>query len=120
MARRQLWYIFKAPFSPELDPDSDCLDCAGDLSFNDGYVDGNYGIADIVAGLQWVNDHIKAFGGNPKNVTVFGQSAGGESVMDVIKSPKAAGPFSAAIIHSGALGPAVTQGQVINVTSTYH
>jgi len=86
---------------------------------NDGYVTGNYGVADIVTGLQWVRDHIKAFGGNPNNVTVFGQSAGGEAVMTVIKSPKAAGLLSGAIIQSGALGPAVTQEQIANVTGVY-
>lgn len=88
----------------------------GDISFDDGYVDGNYGIADIVAGLQWVHDHIAAFGGNPNNVTVFGQSAGGESVMNMIRSPKANGLFSGAILQSAALGPALTQAEVVNVT----
>ncbi|KAJ5716693.1 hypothetical protein N7493_008604 [Penicillium malachiteum] len=88
----------------------------GDISFNDGYVDGNYGIADIVAGLQWVHDHIREFGGNPDSVTVFGQSAGGESVMNMVRSPKAAGLFTAAILHSAALGPAVTQEEVANAT----
>ncbi|PYH97875.1 alpha/beta-hydrolase [Aspergillus ellipticus CBS 707.79] len=88
----------------------------GTLSFNDGYVDGNYGIADIVAGLQWVQDHIRAFGGNPHNVTVFGQSAGGESVVNMVRCPKAAGLFSGAIVQSGALGPAFTQAEVANVT----
>ncbi|KAJ5536021.1 hypothetical protein N7513_009207 [Penicillium frequentans] len=88
----------------------------GDISFNDGYVDGNYGIADIVSGLQWVKDHIKAFGGDPDKVTVFGQSAGGESVMNMVRSPKAAGLFHAAILHSAALGPVLTQEEVVNVT----
>ncbi|OJJ43546.1 hypothetical protein ASPZODRAFT_73964 [Penicilliopsis zonata CBS 506.65] len=88
----------------------------GALSFDDGYVDGNYGIADIVSGLQWVHDHIAQFGGDPERVTVFGQSAGGESVMDIVRCPKAAGLFSGAIIQSGALGPAVTQAEVVNVT----
>ncbi|QKX53708.1 uncharacterized protein TRUGW13939_00788 [Talaromyces rugulosus] len=88
----------------------------GTLSFDDGYVDGNYGIADIVTGLQWVQDHIKAFGGDPKKVTIFGQSAGGESVVNMIRSPKAAGLFSGAIVQSGALGPAYTQDEIANVT----
>ncbi|KAH8660096.1 carboxylesterase [Xylariales sp. PMI_506] len=88
----------------------------GSLSFNDGFVDGNYGIADIVMGLQFVRDHIKAFGGDPDKVTVFGQSAGGESAMAIVKSPKANGLFWAAILMSAAIGPAVTQEEVSNVT----
>lgn len=88
----------------------------GTLSFDDGYVDGSYGIADIVTGLQWVQDHIKAFGGDPNKVTIFGQSAGGESVINMIRSPKAAGLFSGAIVQSGALGPAYTQKEISNVT----
>jgi carboxylesterase type B len=88
----------------------------GTLSFDDGYVDGNYGIADIVTGLQWVQDHIKVFGGDNNKVTIFGQSAGGESVVNMIRSPKAAGLFSGAIVQSGALGPAYTQEEIANVT----
>lgn len=50
---------------------------------------GNYGLADIIVGLEWIQDHIEAFGGNPNNVTIFGQSAGEETTMDVVKNPKA-------------------------------
>lgn len=92
----------------------------GTLSFNDGFVNGNYGIADIVAGLQWVQDHIRAFGGNPNAVTVFGQSAGGESVLDIAKSPKAKGLFSGVILQSAAVGPAVTQEEIANATGKKH
>lgn len=79
---------------------------------------GNYGPADTIAGLEWVRDHIRAFGGNPNNVTIFGQSAGGESTMSVVKSPKANGLISAAILHSAALGPVTTQEEVANVSGT--
>ncbi|KAI5481310.1 hypothetical protein MNV49_004932 [Pseudohyphozyma bogoriensis] len=87
---------------------------AGSLTLDDGFVTGNYGIADLVAGLQWIHDHIEAFGGNPKNVTIFGQSAGGESAMSVVKSPKAKGLITGAILQSAALGPTVTPEQVAN------
>lgn len=66
-----------------------------------------------------MHDHIKAFGGNPNNVTVFGQSAGGESVMNMIRSPKATGLFSAAILHSAAIGPVVTKDQVYNASGMF-
>jgi carboxylesterase type B len=82
----------------------------GTLSFDDGYVNGSYGIADIVTGLKWAQDHIKAFGGDPKKVTIFGQSAGGESVVNMIRS------LPGAIVQSGALGPAYTQDELANVT----
>lgn len=66
-----------------------------------------------------MHDHIKAFGGNPNSVTVFGQSAGGESVMNMVRSPKADGLLTGAILMSAAVGPAVTQEQVVNVTGMF-
>lgn len=71
------------------------------LSEEDG-TSGNYGLLDQIAALQWVHDHIAAFGGDPENVTVFGQSAGGMSVMALLSSPKAQGLFHRAIIQSAA------------------
>jgi carboxylesterase type B len=71
----------------------------------DDTIKGNYAIADKVAALQWVHDNIAAFGGDPKRVMVFGQSAGGFSVIELIKSPKARGLFSSAISQSGGGGP---------------
>ena len=50
-------------------------------------VSGNYGILDQIAALKWVRENIVAFGGNPENITVFGQSAGGESVYTLVSSP---------------------------------
>lgn len=64
-------------------------------------VSGNYGIEDQAAALRWVRDNIAAFGGDPANVTIFGQSAGGVSVCAQLASPASAGLFQRAIIQSG-------------------
>jgi len=62
---------------------------------------GNYGIQDQARALEWVRDNISAFGGDPQNVTVFGQSAGGMSVCSLLVSPEAKGLFQHAMIMSG-------------------
>ncbi len=61
---------------------------------------GNYGILDQVRALEWSRDHISDFGGNPDNVTVFGQSAGGMSVCTLLVAPEAGGLFHRAMIMS--------------------
>jgi para-nitrobenzyl esterase len=62
---------------------------------------GDYGLQDQQAALRWVQANVSRFGGNPKKVTIFGESAGGSSVCDQIASPTAKGLFTRAISTSG-------------------
>ncbi|HUT54845.1 MAG TPA: carboxylesterase/lipase family protein [bacterium] len=62
---------------------------------------GNYGLLDMVQALKWVRDNIANFGGDPGNVTIFGESAGARSVCNLIVCPLAKGLFHGAIIESG-------------------
>jgi len=74
---------------------------------------GTYGILDQQAALEWVRKNIDAFGGDPSRVTIFGQSAGGESVLVHLASPTSKGLFQQAIVESG---PFWAQGATINAT----
>jgi len=65
-------------------------------------VSGNYGTLDQIAALEWVRDNISAFGGDPENITIFGESAGGWSVTELMSSPMGKGLFHKAIGQSGA------------------
>lgn len=67
---------------------------------SDRGVSGNYGILDHIAALQWVRDNISGFGGDPDNVTIFGESAGGASIYALLATPLAEGLFHRAISES--------------------
>jgi len=69
---------------------------------------GNYGILDQIQGLEWIQRNIEAFGGDPDNVTIFGQSAGGVSVGLLVTSPLAQGLFHRAISMSGSFDKSFT------------
>lgn len=62
---------------------------------------GNYGILDQIAALRWVRENIAAFGGDPENITIFGQSAGAMSVQALVSSPLTKGMIRRAILQSG-------------------
>jgi len=65
------------------------------------HASGNYGMLDQLAALRWVKKNIQQFGGDPDNVTIFGQSAGASSVLNLCASPLAKGYFRRAIVESG-------------------
>jgi para-nitrobenzyl esterase len=67
---------------------------------SDRRASGNQGLLDMVAALQWVRDNIASFGGDPKRVTIFGESAGGGAVMALMLVPQAKGLFHRAIAES--------------------
>jgi para-nitrobenzyl esterase len=73
-----------------------------ELSKESGHGSGTYGILDLVAGLQWVQKNIAAFGGDPGNVTIFGHSAGSGAVNFLAASPLSKGLFHKVIAMSGA------------------
>jgi para-nitrobenzyl esterase len=74
----------------------------GALAARPGGPAGNYGLMDQQAALRWVRANIARFGGSPRNVTIFGESAGGLSVLSQVVSPGARGLFQRAIVESGA------------------
>ncbi|NXU51605.1 SASB hydrolase, partial [Turnix velox] len=73
----------------------------GYFSTGDEHARGNWGYLDQVAALQWIQENIEYFGGDPGSVTIFGESAGGVSVSALILSPLAKGLFHKAISESG-------------------
>ncbi len=62
---------------------------------------GNYGVMDQIAAMRWVRDNIAAFGGDPTQVTIFGESAGGVAVTQLMVAPSARGLFHRAVVQSG-------------------
>jgi para-nitrobenzyl esterase len=73
----------------------------GDLCGPDHEVSGNAGLLDLIAALGWIKANIAAFGGDPDNVTLFGESGGGGKVNALMMTPRARGLFHKAIIQSG-------------------
>ena len=71
-----------------------------ELTANQSEAPTNFGHLDQVAGLKWVIRNIEAFGGDPNNITIAGQSAGGGSVLSILTSPNCSGLFQKAIIQS--------------------
>jgi para-nitrobenzyl esterase len=74
----------------------------GDATGDDA--SGNWGTLDLIRGLEWVRENAAAFGGDPQNVTIFGESAGGTDVFSLLVSPRAKGLFQRAISESGGSG----------------
>jgi para-nitrobenzyl esterase len=83
----------------------------GDIAGSDFADSSNVGQLDIIAALQWVKDNIAAFGGDPGNVTLFGQSGGGVKISAIMAMPPAAGLFHRVIIESGPMVRAGTAEQ---------
>lgn len=80
---------------------------------------GNFGFEDQIAALQWVSRNVAAFGGDPDNVTIFGESAGGISMHMMLQSPKARGLFDKVIIQSGGGRPsAIPMGDMVTAVQT--
>jgi para-nitrobenzyl esterase len=82
---------------------------------NEGHPRGNYGLMDQQFALEWVRQNIHAFGGNNQLVTLFGQSAGGQSTLCNLASPTAAGLFQRVIAESGAFTVTDYLGQIVPV-----
>lgn len=68
---------------------------------NEHHVSGNYGLLDQIAAVKWVHENIAAFGGDPDNITIVGQSAGAGSVKNLVSSPLTGGLIKKAVIQSG-------------------
>ncbi|MFJ2158064.1 carboxylesterase/lipase family protein [Streptomyces sp. NPDC087856] len=90
------------------------LAAEGFLFFGDGAA--NLGLQDQVAALEWVRDNISAFGGDPGNVTVAGESAGAMSIATLLAMPSAGGLFARAVTQSGATAHTLTPEQAMTVS----
>ncbi len=75
------------------------------------HASGNYGLLDQIQALRWVQENIAKFGGNPANVTIFGESAGAGDVNALIASPLTKGLFVRVIAQSGPIGAQTSAGR---------
>jgi len=80
---------------------------------------GNYGTLDTIKAVQWVKNNIRSFGGNPKNITVGGQSAGGFNTLTLLTSPLASGLFQQAFVMSAGGGALPTSTTITAAYSLY-
>ncbi len=80
---------------------------------------GNAGMLDIVQALEWVRDNIGAFGGDPSNVTIFGESGGGMKVSVLMAMPRAKGLFHRAIVQSGTMLKGFTRERAVQFAETF-
>ncbi len=94
------------------------LNANGSFGKDSGIVP-NVGLHDQVAALKWVRDHIEVFGGDPEQVTVFGESAGGMSVGTLLGTPSAQGLFHRAILQSGAAHNVSTEVKAAEVSKLF-
>jgi para-nitrobenzyl esterase len=79
---------------------------------------GNFGTLDTVKALRWVHGNISAFGGNPNNITVAGESAGGHNTLNLVISPLGAGLFHRAICESGGMKPMTVADGLVQANNT--
>ncbi|MEN5015560.1 carboxylesterase/lipase family protein [Erwinia sp. Eh17-17] len=84
-----------------------------DREYADGEVVNNFALLDQIAALQWVQRNIRAFGGNPKNVTLMGESSGARSVLSLYASPLARGLFHKGIVQSAYGVPDVSRSEAL-------
>ena len=95
------------------------LGALGFLMLGDPSCTPNVGLLDQVAALAWVRDNIAAFGGDPSRVTIFGESAGGGSVLSLLSMPVARGLFAGAIVQSGATDLLLEPVRAAEVATTF-
>lgn len=90
-----------------------------DLLGKNAEVDGNVGLQDQMAGLKWAVQNVEAFGGDPNNITLFGESAGGMSVGNLLAAPGVKGLFHKAICQSGATHISATRDDATKVAAVF-
>jgi len=90
-----------------------------EINCNENGFESNLGIKDQVAALRWVKENIEAFGGDPNNITIFGESAGATSVLTLMSTPNANGLFHKAIAESPPINSFWTPEEATAVTKRY-